>query len=180
MKEGQGFEPRRPLQACHISSAVQSTTLPTLSCPIANNSLIVNGIGVNVATSIVTDTARPSPCPARPTGAGHAGGPAFATSQAALVAARVEITRRTLYEGAAKLSQVARYPNRAPSTLISAHLHGELPGTIGETGHRNTDIPTRSNRSRRLCNAGAASCTHLLAAGLSSPAPVWQDDSASM
>lgn len=51
---------------------------------------------------------------------------------AALVTARVEITRRALREGAANLSQVARYLNRAPSTL-SGHLHGESPRKIGAT-----------------------------------------------
>jgi putative transposase len=40
-----------------------------------------------------------------------------------LVMARVEIARRALREGAANLSQVARYLNRAPST-ISDLLHG--------------------------------------------------------
>lgn len=51
---------------------------------------------------------------------------------AVLVAARVEITRRALREGAANLSQVARYLNRAPSTL-SGHLHSEPPRAVGET-----------------------------------------------
>jgi REP element-mobilizing transposase RayT len=50
----------------------------------------------------------------------------------ALVAARVQIARRVLRDGAGNLSQVARYLNRSPSTL-SGHLHGEPPVAVATT-----------------------------------------------
>jgi REP element-mobilizing transposase RayT len=49
--------------------------------------------------------------------------------RAGLVEARREITRRALLEGAANMSQVARFLNRAPSTL-SGQLYDRSPDSI--------------------------------------------------
>lgn len=49
--------------------------------------------------------------------------------RAALVEARREITRRALLEGVANMSQVARFLNRAPSTL-SGQLYDRPPNSI--------------------------------------------------